>query len=80
VYSHCYATTARGADIPGPFLGNDSINMFPLLGSRFLIMQQSDYNDGRAMFSMLSVPRCYEKGTKLKLSQFSVASQLEGSL
>jgi hypothetical protein len=27
-------------DIAGPFLTNGSVNTFPLLGSRFLIMQQ----------------------------------------
>jgi hypothetical protein len=27
--SRCYTTTARVADIPGPFLGNCSVNMFP---------------------------------------------------
>jgi hypothetical protein len=32
----------RWADIPWLFLGNDSVNMFPLLGSRFLIMQRSN--------------------------------------
>jgi hypothetical protein len=26
----------------GPFLGNGSVNTFPLLGTRFLIMQQLD--------------------------------------
>jgi hypothetical protein len=31
--------TARWADIPGPFLGNGSLNTFPLLGSRFFIME-----------------------------------------
>jgi hypothetical protein len=44
VQSRCYATTARWADILGPFLGNGSVSTFPLLGSRFLIMQQLDYN------------------------------------
>jgi hypothetical protein len=47
-----------------PFLGNGSVNTFPLLGSRFLIMQQLDYNSGRAVFSTWSVPRSYEQGTK----------------
>jgi hypothetical protein len=36
VYSRCYATTTKGADIPGPFLGIHLVNTFPLLGSRFL--------------------------------------------
>jgi hypothetical protein len=29
VQSRCYATTARWADIPGPFLGNSLVNTFP---------------------------------------------------
>lgn len=45
-------TTARWADMPDLFLGNDLVNIFPLLGSRFLIMQQWDYNIGRAVFSV----------------------------
>jgi hypothetical protein len=28
MYSHCYATTARWAGIPGLFLGNGSVNTF----------------------------------------------------
>jgi hypothetical protein len=48
--SRCYATTARWADIPGLFLGNGSVNTFPLLGSRFLIIQQFDYNSGELCF------------------------------
>jgi hypothetical protein len=69
MYIRCCATTARWADIPGPFSGNGSVNTFPLLGSRLLIMQQLDYNNGRAVFSTLSVPRCYNQGTRLELSQ-----------
>jgi hypothetical protein len=42
VYSRCYGTTERWADIPGSFLDNGSVNTLPLLGSRFLIMQQLD--------------------------------------
>jgi hypothetical protein len=57
----CYATTARWTDIPGPFLGSGSVNTFPLLGSRFLIMQQLDYNNGRAAFSTWSVPIGYNR-------------------
>jgi hypothetical protein len=66
--------------MPGPFLGKDSVNTFPLLGSRFLIMKQLDYSDQRAAFSMWTVPKCCRQGTVLELSQFSVDSQLEGSL
>jgi hypothetical protein len=61
VYSRCYATTARWVDIPGPFLGNGSVNTFPLLGSRLLIIQQLDYNNGRYVFSIWSVLRCYTR-------------------
>jgi hypothetical protein len=60
VSCHCYATTARWADIPGPFLGNGSVNTFPLLGNRFLIMQQLDYNSGRAVFSAWFALRGYK--------------------
>jgi hypothetical protein len=35
-------------------------NTFPLLGSRFLIMQQIDYNNGRAVFSTWAMLRCYK--------------------
>jgi hypothetical protein len=52
--------TVRSADIPGPFLGNGSVNTFPLLDSRFLIMQQFDYNNGTAVFSTWSVKRGLE--------------------
>jgi hypothetical protein len=50
----------RWADIPGPFLGNGSVNTFPLLVSRYLIMQQLDYNTGRTVFSTWSVPGDYK--------------------
>jgi hypothetical protein len=42
--SHCNAKQL--------FLGNGSVNTFLLLGSRFL-----DYNNGRPVFSVWSVPR-----------------------
>jgi hypothetical protein len=58
-YSRCYAMTMRWADIPGPFLSNGSVNMFPFLGSRSLIMKQLDYSNRRAVFPMWSMPRCY---------------------
>jgi hypothetical protein len=45
-------------------LGNGSVNTFPLLCSRFLIMQQLDCNNGD-VFSAWSVPRCYKQGTSL---------------
>jgi hypothetical protein len=48
-----------------PFLGNISVNTFPLLGSRFLIMQQLNATNSRTVFSMWSMPRCYKQGTKL---------------
>jgi hypothetical protein len=37
----------------------------PLLGSRFLIMQQLDYNKRRTVFSTWSVSRGYTPGPKL---------------
>jgi hypothetical protein len=48
-----YCRVARLTEIPGPFLGNGSVNMFLLLGSRFLIMQQLDYNKRRAVFYVI---------------------------
>jgi hypothetical protein len=33
-----------------PFMGNGSVNTFPLLGSRFLIMQKLSYNNGDEVF------------------------------
>jgi ribose 1,5-bisphosphokinase PhnN len=48
------------------FLGNGSVNTFPLLGRRFLIMQQLDYNNGRAVLSTWSVPRGYERDESVK--------------
>jgi hypothetical protein len=35
--------------------------MFPMLGSRLLIMQQLDYNNGTAVFSTWSVSRSYKR-------------------
>jgi hypothetical protein len=67
----CHATIARWEDIPVPFLGNGSINKFPLLGSIFLKLKKLDYKIGRAMFSTWFVPRCYKQGTKSADSQFS---------
>jgi hypothetical protein len=64
-----YAMTVRWADIPGPFPGNGSVNTFPLLDSRFLIMQQLDYSTGRAVFTIWSVPRCYKQETRSVESQ-----------
>jgi hypothetical protein len=53
----------RWADIPGLFLGNGSVNAFPLLNRRFLIMQQFYYNNRRVVFPVWSVLRCYKRGT-----------------
>jgi hypothetical protein len=54
-------------------MGNGSVNTFLLLGSRFIIMQQLDFNNGVAVFSMWSVLNSY-KCTRLELS--SVVRQL----
>jgi hypothetical protein len=59
--------TVRLADILGPFLGNGSVNTLPFLRSKFLILKKLDNNDGRAVFSMWSVPRCYKSGARLEL-------------
>jgi hypothetical protein len=42
--------TARQADITDPFLGNGSVNTFPLLGRRFLLMQQFGCNNENVIF------------------------------
>jgi hypothetical protein len=46
-----------------PFLGNsrETTEQRPLLGSRFLIMQQLDYSSLRAVFSRWSVQRGYKR-------------------
>jgi hypothetical protein len=42
-----------------------------LLGSRFLVIQQLDYNNGSGAFSMWSMPKGYKgKGARLQLSRF----------
>jgi hypothetical protein len=46
------------------FLGSGLINTFLLLGSRFLIMQQLDYNNGNGMFSVWSMLKYYTQGAK----------------
>jgi hypothetical protein len=43
------------------FYGNGSVNTFPFLGSRFLIIKQLNYNNGIAVFSTWSVPRGYKR-------------------
>jgi hypothetical protein len=44
-------------------MGNGSVNTFPLVGSRFLILQQLEYDNENGV-STWSVPRCYKQGTK----------------
>jgi hypothetical protein len=61
MWNRCYATTASWEDIQWPFLGNGSVNTFPLRGSRLPIMKELDYNNGRAVFSTLSVPSGYKR-------------------
>jgi hypothetical protein len=51
----------RQANIPDQFLVNGLVNTFLLLGSRFLIMEQLDYNSGRAVFSMWPMLRGYNQ-------------------
>jgi hypothetical protein len=52
-------------DIAGCFLGTGSVNTFSLLGSRFLIMRQLDHNNGRVVFIVWSVARCYKQRDKV---------------
>jgi hypothetical protein len=56
MYSRCYATKARSAAVSGQRLGKhvpakQTTEQRLLLGSGFLIMEQLDYNNGRAVFS-----------------------------
>jgi hypothetical protein len=44
-------------DIPDPFLDNGSVNVVPLLGSRFSIIQHLDYKNGRAVFYVVRAER-----------------------
>jgi hypothetical protein len=53
--------TARRAYIPEPFLSNGSVNTFPYIVRRFLIMQQFDYNNGRVVVFYVGVPRGYKR-------------------
>jgi hypothetical protein len=52
------------------------INIFPLLESRFLIIQLSDFNSERAVFSTWSVLTAYKQGTRLELSKFAIRTRL----
>jgi hypothetical protein len=61
------------------FLRNSPVNMFPLLGSRFLIMQQLDYNNENGV-STSSVPRWYKQGTKSVESEFCTGGCGESSV
>jgi hypothetical protein len=47
-----------------PFLGSGSQNTFPLLGSRFFIVQQFDYNN-RTVFYMVRAEMFYPVGLDL---------------
>jgi hypothetical protein len=69
-YTVAYRPFQSGDCKQRPFLGLGSVNTFTLLGRRFLIIQQLDYNSGDTVFSMWSVPRCYKQGTKLIERQF----------
>jgi hypothetical protein len=70
VYSRFYTTTARWADMPGPFLDNGLVHTVLLLYIRFLIMQQLDYNSGRAVFSTWFVPRGNKRDEVWRLISF----------
>jgi hypothetical protein len=58
-------------DIP-----DDSVNTFPLLGSRFLTMQKMGFNNRRDVFSTWSMPGCYKQRNRLEpVSCEAVASR-----
>jgi hypothetical protein len=54
--------------------------MFPLLGSRFLIMQQLDYSDGGAVFYVWSLPRCYNREVWSLVSNHLIVSSVRESV
>jgi hypothetical protein len=54
--------------MPDSFLDNGSVNKFPLLGSRFLIMEELDFNNGRVVFCTWSMPRHYKQRTRSVVS------------
>jgi hypothetical protein len=66
----------RWVDIPDPFLGSGSVNTFPLPGSRFLIMQQLDFNNGRAV-SYVVRAEWLQTRDKVRPSQLRVSSVQE---
>jgi hypothetical protein len=49
---------------------NSSVNTLHLLGSKFLTMQQFDYNNGGYTFPTSSVPKYYKRGTRSVVSQY----------
>jgi hypothetical protein len=65
----------RDRQIPDSFLGNCSVNTFPLLGSRLLIIRKLYYKNGKAVFSTSSVLKGYKQNEGFRL----VKCQLEGS-
>jgi hypothetical protein len=72
--------SAGWANIPGPFLGSSSVNMFPLLGSRFLIVQQLGYNNGNGVFLQCPYQDVISKGQSQLIVSFvweSVKRRLE---
>jgi hypothetical protein len=76
-YIVAYRPTAKGwLCKQSPFLGNGSVNTFPLLGSRLLIMQQLDYNNGNLVFLC---GLCWSVTSKGQ-SQLRVQAVLQGNL
>jgi hypothetical protein len=63
-------------DLPGQFLNNGSVNTFPLLGSRFLIIQQLYYNIGSAVFSTWSVLRGYKRDEVWSLVESELCTEV----
>jgi hypothetical protein len=50
-----------------PFLGNGSVNTFLLLGSRFLIMQQLDYNENGSFYAVRAERTCLREAEESRL-------------
>jgi hypothetical protein len=67
------------AETLGPFLGNGSVNTFPLLDNRFLITQQLDYKNVRVAFSTYPCRNVSKGQAQLRVSsvQESVNRELK---
>jgi hypothetical protein len=56
-----YTRAISGQRLDKHFPTKQTTEQRPLLGSGFLLLQQLDYNNGRAVFSTWFVPRGYKR-------------------